>query len=49
MTRSTGTSGLIFCGELLEFDFSGLFDEEDDCDKECDSCNADCDEKEKKE
>lgn len=37
------------CGELLEFDFSGLFDEEDNCDKECDSCDADCDEKEKKE
>ena len=33
------------CGELLEFDFSGLFDEEDNCDKDCDCCDADCDEK----
>ena len=28
------------CGELLEFDFSDLFEEDEDCDFECDSCNA---------
>ena len=30
------------CGEVLEFDFSDLFDEEDDdvCDGECDSCDV---------
>ncbi len=30
------------CGELLEFDFSGLFSEEDDreCDGDCGSCDA---------
>ena len=37
------------CGEVLEFDFSDLFDEEDDdvCDGECDSCDVkeDCEEK----
>ena len=33
------------CGELLEFDFSGLFDGEDikeleECDGECDGCDG---------
>ena len=29
------------CGELLEFDFSGLFDEdEEDCDGNCDGCDG---------
>ncbi len=26
------------CGEVLEFDFSDIFDEEEDCDSDCDSC-----------
>lgn len=29
------------CGELLEFDFSGLFDEEEEeCDGNCDGCDG---------
>lgn len=33
------------CGELLEFDFSGLFDDEaDDCNQSCEGCSG-CDEK----
>ena len=27
------------CGETLEFDFSNLFDDEEDCDFDCDSCD----------
>ena len=27
------------CGETLEFDFSDLFDDEEDCDFDCDSCD----------
>lgn len=33
------------CGELLEFDFSGIFaDEADDCNQSCEGCSG-CDEK----
>ena len=28
------------CGELLEFDFSGLFEDEDCCDDECCTCES---------
>lgn len=30
------------CGEILEFDFSTLFDEDEDCDCDC-GCHHDCD------
>ena len=36
------------CGELLEFDFSGLFDEDEECDGDCDCCDDSCDDKEEK-
>ena len=28
------------CGELLEFDFSGLFDDEQECDTDCETCGG---------
>ena len=48
MTTSASAEGEIECpncGELLEFDFSGLFDGEDikeleECDGACDGCDG---------